>query len=210
MTSKGVRLEDLIRGAVSLPFGAQPPRGIAGVYAGDAESYEVFAPLLDPLIESHHHAGYRKRGQLRRHRSNLNPNQLLQKRLDPDGQYILYTRMRLARSIEGFQFAPCISRAERRKVEEIIKDCVSDWHDGNQKHYQSIMTMTNSRHQELLQNQLLFPSPDSFACTAGTHRDWPDARGVYCNNWDDPEILIWANFEDHLWVRFLLLFNYCS
>lgn len=35
-TSSGVRLEDLIQGGVALPWGARPPRGIAGVYAGDA------------------------------------------------------------------------------------------------------------------------------------------------------------------------------
>lgn len=35
-TSSGVKLEDLIQGGIALPWGARPPRGIAGVYAGDA------------------------------------------------------------------------------------------------------------------------------------------------------------------------------
>lgn len=38
-TSSGVRLEDLIQGGIALPWGARPPRGIAGVYAGDAGAY---------------------------------------------------------------------------------------------------------------------------------------------------------------------------
>jgi protein-arginine kinase len=200
-TTNGVCLDHMIRGAVSLPWGAKPPRGIGGVYAGDAESYQVFAPLLDPLIEDHHHADYRLRGQLRRHRTNLNPRQLLQQRLDPDGQYILYTRMRLARSIEGFRFSPCISVAERRQVEAILKNCIKDWKHGNKdSEYISVMNMTNEQHQSLLQRQLLFPDPDPFALCAGTHRDWPDARGVYCDDWQDPKILIWCNGEDHLWI----------
>lgn len=44
-TSNGVTLEDLIQSGVTLPWGARPPRG-TGVYAGDAESYDVFADIL--------------------------------------------------------------------------------------------------------------------------------------------------------------------
>jgi hypothetical protein len=34
---------------------------------------------------------------LQRHETNLNPKELVQRKLDDDGRYILYTRMRLAR-----------------------------------------------------------------------------------------------------------------
>jgi hypothetical protein len=210
-TSMGVRLEDTIRAGVSLPWGANPPRGIAGVYAGDAESYYVFRSLFDPLIIERHHVSTQRKytknqlkgspGQrtLQRHRTNLNPQFLVQQRLDPDGEYVLYTRMRLARSLVGFRFSPCITRAERRKVEEILRDCCNDWNEGS---YIPVMEMSNELHNDLIQRRILFPDPDEFALSAGTHRDWPDARGLYCNTWEGeiPAVSLWVNFEDHVSV----------
>jgi creatine kinase len=239
-TQKGVNFEDIIKCGVSLPLGANPPRGVAGVYAGDAESYKTFAPLLKPLIEDFHNTRLQRRiptrpitpnlqhkhssvhnlqeprqpqGHqkvfLQRHKSNLNPQFLLKQQLDPEGIYILYTRMRLARSIEGFRFAPCIHRSERRQIERLLKDCAHHWQTGShinpllsQGKYLSVMEMTNAQHDDLMQRRLLFPDPDEYALQAGFGRDWPDARGLYCDDWDEtPSIIIWCNApEDHLWV----------
>jgi creatine kinase len=202
-TASGVTLEDLIRSGVSLPLGAKPPRGIAGVFAGDAESYHTFSDLLNPLIEEHHKPTYRAR--LQRHKTNLNPAQLLKQQLDPEGAYILYTRLRLARSLAGFPFAPCIDRASRRKIERLFKECVEDWKNSSTGFitgkYMSIYEMTNEQHDDLIQRQILFPDPDDFAIAAGLARDWPDARGIYCDDWrDTPAIMIWCNAEDHFWI----------
>lgn len=213
-TRNGVTLEDVIRAGVSLPYGSDPPHGIAGVYAGDAESYTTFGALLNPIIEAHHKATSRVR--LQRFRSNLNPGGLLQRQLDPDGQYILYTRMRLARSIQGFRFPPCMERIERRAVERIFRECVLDWnessgsdHDSSGKSssgggaYISVMDMTNKQHDELVRRRFLFPDPDDYIVSAGLARDWPDGRGVYCDTWEDgttPNLMIWCNAMDHLWI----------
>lgn len=197
-TANGVRLEDIIRGGVALPWGACPPRGLAGVYAGDAESYHTFSALFLPLIDNYHRARNRVGRRLQRHQSNLNFNQLLRQQLDPEGEYILYTRMRLARSIQGFRFAPCIGRQERREIEQLIKTCVQEFETGQ---YISLMEMTNSQHDDLMQRRLLFTDPDEFAISAGLGRDWPDGRGLYCDNWQvTPTIMIWCNGEDHVWI----------
>jgi creatine kinase len=195
-TASGVTLEDLIRAGVCLPYGANPPHGIAGVYAGDAESYTTFGALLNPIIKKHHKAANRVR--LQRFRTNLNPGGLLQRRLDPKGEYILYTRMRLARSLAGFRFAPCVERGERRQIEQLFRDCVSDWKEGK---YVSVMDMTNKQHDELVRRQFLFTDPDDYTVSAGLARDWPDARGIYCDTWDEtPNLIIWCNAADHIWI----------
>lgn len=207
-TVNGVTLEDLMRAGTALPWGAKPPRGLAGIYAGDADSYRVFEPLLAPLIKYHHFRQRQQRktkpkhARLQRHQSNLNPQYLLSQRLDPDGEYILYTRMRLARSIEGFRFAPCMSRRERRQIEDLLKDCVKDWKRlAPSGSYKSVMEMSNSQIDDLVQRRLLFPNPDEFALSAGFGRDWPDGRGVYYDDWaDTPSIIIWCNAQDHIWV----------
>lgn len=214
-TQSGVTLEDLIRSGVSLPWGARPPRG-CGIYAGDAESYQVFAKLLVPILEDYHHfrmvprrsnvTTVTPRGRpnplLRRQVTNLNPNYVLQQQLDPEGQYVLHTRMRVARSIKGFRFSPVISREERRKLEEIIRDCVVDWQDDPeiQGSYIRLMDMSNEEHADLIRRHILFHDPDEYSLSAGIGRDWPDARGIYLNSTEDPSLIIWVNFEDHLRV----------
>ena len=203
-TKNGVTLEDIIKSGVCLPFGAKPPRG-TGVYAGDEESYSIFADLLVPVIEDYHHYHFvetqtgaaasssfnnnnnnnnnnlnskdnnkirsnknnsnshtkcvmplkpsttlasslsssssssstvvvagRRPTKMRRQFTNLNPNYVLQQKLDPNGDYILKTRMRVARSIKGFPFSPVISRSQRRELEQLFEAFVDeDWNGIN-------------------------------------------------------------------------------
>lgn len=213
-TSNGVTLEDLIKSGISLPWGARPVRG-CGVYAGDAESYQTFAPLLLPILEDWHtfrmtprtkHKGRSRAGagtaMIRRQVTNLNPNYILRQNLDPTGEYILQTRMRVARSIQGFAFSPCISRQKRRELEKLFKSCVDDWRDDEQLQgaYTRVMDMSNDQHDDLIEKHILFHDPDEYNLSAGIGRDWPDARGVYMNESDSPEFMIWLNAEDHLRV----------
>jgi creatine kinase len=198
-TSSGITLEDIIQSGVELPWGAIPPRGF-GVFVGDAECYRVFAPLLDPMIAEYHHTPRQDataRG-LRRHSTNLDPEMVLSQRPDPTGEYILFTRMRVARSIEGFGFAPSISRSSRRYLHRLVKDCVEDWEEGK---FVSIYEMTNEEHDDLIRRHICFHDPDAFAIYGGLGRDWPDARGIYCNDWiGTPNVMIWCNAEDHIRV----------
>jgi creatine kinase len=210
-TSNGVTLEDIIQSGVSLPLGADPPRGI-GVYCGDAESYKVFAPLLESMIAQYHGTAAKEGGRglrrmstaLKRHSTNLNPEAVLSQRPDPSGDYILFTRMRLARSIEGFPFAPAISRSDRRYLESLVKECVKDWKGDNllgngDAKYMSVYEMTNTIHEDLVRRHLLFTDPNEWKIYSGIGRDWPDGRGVYLNSWSKtPNIMIWCNDEDHL------------
>ena len=202
-TASGVTLEDIIRGGVCLPYGADPPHGVGGVYAGDAESYATFAALLDPIIESHHKSGGGARSfGLQRFQTNLNPRGLLPHALDSRGEYILYTRLRLCRSVKGFRYAPSITRAERREVERLVRECTASWPGA----YRSIMDMTNEEHDDLLRKRLLFKEPNEYLISAGIARDWPDARGLYCDTWNDapagraPNLLIWCNARDHIGI----------
>eukprot|EP00934_Nitzschia_sp_Nitz4_P003885 Nitzschia sp. Nitz4//scaffold1_size375055//60760//62142//NITZ4_000225-RA/size375055-processed-gene-0.415-mRNA-1//-1//CDS//3329540892//3875//frame0 len=215
-TTQGVTLEDLIKSGVSLPWGARPPRG-CGIYAGDAESYKVFAPILVPILEDYHHFRMVPRGgqrfstaaprgrpnpMLRRQITNLNPNYVLQQQLDPDGQYVLHTRMRVARSLDGFAFSPVISRGDRRKIEEIFQECVEDWKNDPEigGDYLRVMDMSNEQHADLIRRHILFHDPDEYNISAGMGRDWPDARGIYLNSVEDPSLIVWVNLEDHFRV----------
>jgi creatine kinase len=211
--SNGVTLEDMISSGVSLPWGARPPNGL-GVFAGDEECYKVFAPLLIPMIEDFHgisdrpsqsqpqngtKLAPRRLSKLRRQVTNLNPEYVLSQNPDPTGEYILYTRMRASRCLSGYPFSPVISRAQRRQVETILVECLEDFKkDGYfAGTYNSVMDMTNMQHGEYKQRHLIFQDPTEYTVAAGLGRDWPDARGLYLNNPDKPELMIWCNSEDH-------------
>ena len=239
----GVRLEDMISAGTMLPWGATPPRGVGGVYAGDAECYQVFAPLLIPLVEEYHGVilergggggdatgsnktsnqsggpasrrssfvppppttttttnsaaaepmalpGGRKSSKLKRHTTNLNPDQILDTQLDPTGEYILYTRMRLARNLDGFAFAPSILRKDRRRIERLFRTIVQeDFQPLQGGAYLPIHSMTNEQHEDYVTRRMCFLDPDEFKLAAGLGYDWPDGRGIYCcSHWDPHRI----------------------
>jgi hypothetical protein len=267
----GVTLDDIIQAGTSLPWGADPPRGVGGVYAGDAGCYTTFAPFLEPMIEEYHgvqlvkgsnnqrrpsrfirsyHSkplnaqkeemqkeemrdkfamklSHRKRSKLQRHETNLDPNRLLDKPVDPTGEYILYTRMRLARNIRGFAFAPSIARRDRKRLERLFQAiCQEDFQPLQGGEYISIMDLTNEKHEDYMSHRLCFLDPDEFKIAARLGRDWPDGRGLYFSHWNPmsffkmkqqgttktttskgkdwnespPNLLMWFNYDDHVWV----------
>ncbi|MGB6328615.1 MAG: arginine kinase, partial [Halarcobacter sp.] len=55
-----------------------------GVYAGDLESYTIFASLFDPIIEDYHQ--FKKDDK---HKSNLNAEDLKASNPDLEGKYIV-------------------------------------------------------------------------------------------------------------------------
>ena len=272
----GVKLDDMISAGTMLPYGANPPRGIGGVYVGDADCYKVFAPLLIPLVEEYHGVilegfgstktnnnnnnnnfnnnsrrssfarptglpsrtpangapasmlGRRTSSKLKRHTTNLNPDQILDTQLDPTGEYILYTRMRLARNLHGFAFCNSIRRADRRRIENLFQTIVrEDFQPLQGGAYLPIHAMTNEQHDDYMSRRMCFLDPDEFKLAAGLGYDWPDGRGIYCcSGWDPairrrhisskqqqppstdteqweerpPNISFWCNYDDHFWV----------
>jgi len=109
-TRYGVRLEHVIASGLANPDSA------VGVYAGDAESYELFAPLFDPIIADYHGFGPEKR-----HQSDLDPAHLDAPNPDPEGRYVVSTRIRVARNLCCFPFGPVYEMDEATK-ERLIMD----------------------------------------------------------------------------------------
>ena len=89
-----------------------------GCVAGDEESYEVFADLLDPVIEMRH-GGYKKTDK---HKTDLDFTKIKGGKFDEN--YVLSSRVRTGRSIRGFSMPPHCSRAERRGVEKAVVDAL--------------------------------------------------------------------------------------
>lgn len=88
--------------------GFENPDSGVGIYAPDAEAYSLFSELFDPIIEDYH-AGFKKTDvHPQRDFGDVNTFS----NVDPEGQYVISTRVRCGRSLEGYPFNPCLTEAQ--------------------------------------------------------------------------------------------------
>lgn len=184
-TSHGFTLQQAIHSGVVNPDSS------IGVYAGDEESYKIFAPLFDPIIADYH--GFSKNDV---HESNLNPDDLHAPNPDPAGDYIVSTRIRVGRNVAGFPLGPAISRAQRNEIERQLSAVLNNLQGSLAGTYYPLQGMSAADSTQLIADHFLFKAGDRFLEAAGLNRDWPESRGIYHN--DDKTFLVWINEEDQL------------
>lgn len=177
VTPRGWTLADLTRS------GRTHPDSAVGVYVGDEESYELFAPLLDPMIE--HLAGPPQEpveGEL--------------DDLDESGQAVHTTRIRIARNVAGHAFPAQQSAAERLEVEAQLVAALESLPAELAGRYDRLSELSDERRAWLKDKRLLMHDRDRFMETAGITKDWPVGRGVFTN--EDGTLAAWVGEEDHL------------
>lgn len=184
-TSNGFTLKDAINSGVQ-----NPDSGI-GAYAGDEESYTVFAPLFDAIIKDYH--GFNKNDK---HKSNLNQNDLEAQNPDPMGKYILSTRIRVGRNAKDLPLGPAISKNQRDEIEKTVSGVLSNFNGELSGKYYPLNNMSEENAKSLIEDHFLFKAGDRFLDAANLNRDWPQGRGIFHNN--DKTFLVWINEEDEL------------
>ena len=184
-TRNGFTLEQAINSGVVNPDSS------IGVYAGDKESYTLFAPLFDPIIEAYH--GFGKEDM---HQSNLNPDDLNAPNPDPEGKYIVSTRIRVGRNVDDMPLGPAISREQRNQVESLVVEGLEELEGELEGSYYPLLGMSKEIQESLIKDHFLFKEGDRFLEAAGLNRDWPEGRGIYHNH--DKTFLVWVNEEDEL------------
>ena len=184
-TANGFTLEQAINSGVQ-----NIDSGI-GVYAGDKESYTLFAPLFDPIIEAYH--GF---GREDKHQSNLNPDDLNAPNPDPEGEFILSTRIRVGRNVDNLPLGPAITKEQRDQVESSVVEGLKTLERELGGDYYPLLGMSKEVQDELIKDHFLFKEGDRFLDAAGLNGDWPEGRGIYHNN--DKTFLVWVNEEDQL------------
>merc|ERR1712166_1452546 len=200
-TSTGVTLAQCMKTGVDNP--GHPHIKTVGVVACDEESYEVFKELFDPVISARH-GGYPATAK---QPTNLDTSQLSDTDIDPEGKYVLTTRVRTGRSVKGFQLPPTISFEDRRKLEALsvkallamtgeLKGEYFPLH-GSQSDADKPNGMSEEKEEQLRKTGNLFQEPDSTLLLAsGMGRHWPDGRGVFENT--NKNLFVWVGEEDHL------------
>ncbi len=184
-TSNGFTLEQAINSGVQ-----NLDSGI-GVYAGDKESYHTFGALLDPIIEEYH--GFTKEDS---HQSNMNPDDLNAPNPDPEGKFIVSTRIRVGRNMDNMPLGPAISKKQRDQVEASVVKGLNTLEGELEGNYYPLLGMPKEVQDDLIKDHFLFKEGDRFLDAVGLNRNWPEGRGIYHNN--DKTFLVWVNEEDQL------------
>jgi protein-arginine kinase len=188
-TKLGATLWDVIQSGVkNLDSGV-------GVYAPDAEAYTTFKELFEPILTDYH-SGFKPSDKQppvdlgEKHIADL-------KDLDPEGKFIVSTRIRCGRSIAGYPFNPCLSEANYKEMEAKMKTIFENVSDPElQGTYYPLTGMSKDVQNQLIQDHFLFKEGDRFLQAANACRYWPSGRGIFHNK--NKTFLVWVNEEDHL------------
>ncbi|PCJ47161.1 MAG: arginine kinase [Moraxellaceae bacterium] len=182
----GFGIEDIVRSGVDNPDSS------IGAYAGDEDCYGKFAPLFDPIINDYH--GYAADAS---HHSNFDINSLMNMEdMDPSGEVIISTRIRVARNIKGFPFPPALSTDDRAVIEEKVVAALNNLQGELSGTYYPLVEMREETRIQLTEDHFLFKKGDRFLESAGVNGDWPASRGIFHS--DDKQFLVWVNEEDEL------------
>ncbi|KZC04591.1 PREDICTED: arginine kinase-like [Dufourea novaeangliae] len=185
-TNNGSTLMDVIQS------GLKNPDSHVGLYAADQQSYDIFAELFDPVIEEYH--------------GNFTPQDVHPELdwgsseelgdLDPDGKYVISTRIRCARSIDGYTLNPTMTMNDYQELENKVQMALKSLEGELKGTFYTLMAMDKETQQQLIDDHFLFKEGDRFLEAANSNRFWPSGRGIFFN--DAKTFLVWCNEEDHL------------
>uniref|UniRef100_A0A5S6QL07 arginine kinase n=1 Tax=Trichuris muris TaxID=70415 RepID=A0A5S6QL07_TRIMR len=187
-TKMGGTLLDVIRSGV-----ANLDSSI-GAYAPDPQSYTTFKELFDPIIEDYH--GFKR--DEKQPNEDFGENRLGElTNLDPEGKYVLSTRIRCARTVKGFPFNPLLREDDYIVLEQKLKNALHSLPDANlQGTYYPLRGMKQEDKTKLISDHFLFKEGDRFLQAAKACEHWPIGRGIFHNN--EKTFLVWVNEEDHV------------
>ncbi|CAL4075012.1 unnamed protein product, partial [Meganyctiphanes norvegica] len=185
-TKLGATLLDVIQS------GVENPKSSVGVYAPDAEAYDLFSPLFIPIINDYH-LGF---GSWQKHPDTDYGDMRNLVDLDPFGRYIISTRVRVARSLHDFPFNPILSEDDYHQIEDLVSNALYGLTGEFEGRYLPLVGMSREIIKKLRDEHLLFKNCDKFMEAAGSCHYWPCGRGMYLN--EKKSFLVWVNEEDHL------------
>jgi len=116
--------------------------------------------------------------------------------VDPDGTFVISTRVRCGRSLQGYPFNPCLTEAQYKDMEARVSGILTQLTGELQGTYYPLLGMQQEVQQQLIDDHFLFKEGDRFLQAANACRFWPVGRGIYHN--DAKSFLVWINEEDHL------------
>ncbi|KAH9500179.1 hypothetical protein Btru_077420 [Bulinus truncatus] len=177
--------------------GCENPDSSVGIYASDPGAYTVFSEVFDPVIKEYHKLP-EKKGL---HHPVCDFGDVSKSKLedlDPKGKFILSSRIRIGRSLEGFGFPPILTAQNRKEIEAKAVEALNSLQEELKGTYHPLSDMDEETLAQLTEDHFLFNDSDRFLKSAGGYNDWPTGRGIFYN--ENKTFLSWVNEEDHLRV----------
>ncbi|CAO1416246.1 unnamed protein product, partial [Diamesa serratosioi] len=171
--------------------GLENPNSSIGVYACDPEAYTLFAPLFDPIIEEYH--GFKKDDN---HPALDFGESCKLPDLDPEGKYVVSTRIRCGRSLDGFPFASILKIEQYEEIFNKSQEAVKSFSGDLKGKFHPLEAMSKEMKKQLIEEHILFKEDDKYLASANACRFWPISRAIFIN--DAKTFAIWCNEEDHI------------
>jgi creatine kinase len=196
----GIGLASCIKPGMDERDSASEP--FPGLAPGDAECFEKFASVFDPVIKGVH-IGWSGTSA---HPVDTSVKKLSNATIDPIGTYAVSVRIEVHRNLAGFKLATCCDQAERCEVERLLvkgllamgAPFVGDYKPlAWSTSYVPKQGMSLEEQSSLRDEGMLFPEPmQPLQLSMGLGRHWPEARGLFVGSSGD--FYAWLNQEDHL------------
>lgn len=183
--------------------GVENPDSRMGAYAMNAEDYDLFAPMLDPMIRDFH--GIAAGAKIAQDQD-----------WSPDGRAgdlgaidnslkRVSMRVRVARNLSAFPLPGAMSKAQRLELEQIASQAFTKLHE-DPAFGGRYMSLTPGSPDEIDESEYIRRQTahqmfkdmrgDRYLGAAGISADWPHGRGMYVSR--DEDFLVWVGEEDHL------------
>mmetsp|Transcript_23543 Transcript_23543/g.21418 ORF Transcript_23543/g.21418 Transcript_23543/m.21418 type:complete len:1061 (-) Transcript_23543:928-4110(-) len=189
-TSKGYSLSNVIQ------TGVLTPELSLGITAGDADSYEIFKDLFDPIIGEWHNVDIASFS----HASDFDSSKLVitETQKSQFSEHIVSSSIYTSRNLVGFAFTAGTTSTERANTEEAVKSILVDLPGEFSGNYNDLHSISEVDREKLLSAGLLFEIPKSRSklTSAGSARSWPSNRGLFRN--EQSTAVVWVNEEDHI------------
>ncbi len=124
-----------------------------GCYAGSHDSYKVFAPFFDKIVEDYH-----KHGPKAKHVSNMKASELKCPPFAPeDAAMIVSTRIRVGRNLADYPLGPALTKEQRLEVMNKVVEALKTFTDEDLKGtFYPLQGMDKETQNKLIADHFLF------------------------------------------------------
>lgn len=183
--------------AQCISSGALHPKSNVGIYACDPAAYEDpdYVDLFNAVIQEYH-AGDPK-GSVKHPTPDFGTDAQIDSLgdLDPEGKFVVSTRVRVARSHKGMPFPPAAKKEDFEKMEKLAVEGLSTLTGELAGTYYPLNGMDKATQNKMIEDHFLFRADDAVLGDAGGYSCWDTGRGIFHNK--DKTFLTWVNEEDH-------------
>ncbi|GAA52341.1 Taurocyamine kinase [Clonorchis sinensis] len=186
-TTHGATLAHMVRNGAYNPHSICPR-------TGEAECYTKFVDYLDAVILDYH--GVSDPAFKHPPPTFGDLNNLPFGDVDPEGKFVVSTRVRVGRSVDGFLFSTIMSKQDRLDLETKVSTALKSLTGDHAGSYYPLANMSEATRKQLVEDHFLFKNDDPVLRDAGGYRDWPHGRGIFHNA--NKTFLVWLCEEDHM------------